>query len=46
MANSLITQTAEAALGRLTYFDLTQVGFSTQNSLNKSKLEPYEVIPS
>ena len=46
MTNSLITHTAECAVRRVAYFNFTQVGFAAQNSLNKSKLEPYEVIPS
>ena len=46
MTNSLITHTAESAVGRVTYFNYTQVGFGAQNSLNESQLEPYEVIPS
>ena len=46
MTNSPITHTAESALRRFAYFNLTEVGFGAQNSLNKSKMELYEVIPS
>ena len=46
MTNSLITHTTDSAVRRLAYFNRTQVGFGAQNSLNKPKLEPYEVIPS
>ena len=46
MTKSLITHKAESAVRRVTYFNLTQGGFGPQNSMNKSKLDSYEVINS